>query len=72
MQGNFSALALIFGKNPQLRIRRGALHNDRAALFEMLAAGQCFGFCRGQLQNAVKQFATVIAPDRVTKVPCTP
>ena len=57
MQGNFGPLALIFGKDPQLRIRRGTLHNDRAALFEMLAAGKCFGSCRGQLQNAIKQFS---------------
>ena len=53
----FLAFAFIFGKNPQLGVCRSALQNDRAALFRLLAAGECFGIRRGQFQNATEQVA---------------
>src|SRR5215469_6656728 len=57
VQGDFLALALIFSENPQLRIRRGAFENDRAALFEMLVAGKRVSFCRGEFENPIEEIA---------------
>src|SRR5262245_63268286 len=57
VQGHFLAVALIFRENPQLRIRRSAFQNDRAALFEMLATGERVGFCCGEFKNPIEQIA---------------
>ena len=61
MQGNFGTFVFIFCKDTELRIGRGSLDDDGAAIPHLLGAAERLGVRRHEVEDAVEHFANAHA-----------